>query len=354
MPAGEFGTQLAVAVDEGNGNVFLLDGENCNLYEFEEDGTYVQTIAAAFLQCENTAKGIAVDNGATSPNGKPSEEDEEGRFLYVPSNRTGIGHSYAFFISTTGPPKVESIAAANISEDEAELRAQIDPNNLPTTYAFEYKVEGAASWTPAGEGSLPTGNDPVAVSAPATGLAPGTKYVFRVVATNEKAEGEEAVEAEGSFSTYSSVPTEPEPCANALLRTGASALLPDCRAYELVTPPDTNGRAPIGVGRLGGVFTTRQVSSAGDKVSFRVEGGSLPGPGGTGSLVGDPTSSPARPRAGPPPTPAPPLRKQARSSPAPARPTRATSSTSQATKARRCWCRTGTPATSSTPTGTRS
>jgi hypothetical protein len=288
VPAGEFGTQLALAVDEGNGNIFLLDGENCQLYEFEEDGTYVQTIVAKFLECGNTAKGIAVDNSPTSPNGQPSEEEEEGRFLYVPSNRTGIGHSYAFFLSVVGPPDVKSIAAANISEDEAELRAQIDPNNAETTYVFEYKVEGAASWTLAGGGTIPTGNDPVAVSAPATGLAPGTKYLFRVVATNEKAEGEKAVKAEGGFSTYPSVPTEPEPCANALFRTGPSALLPDCRAYELVTPPDTNGRAPIGVGRLGGVFPTRQVSPAGDKVGFRVEGGSLPGLGGTGSLVGDP------------------------------------------------------------------
>jgi hypothetical protein len=287
VPAGEFGTGLSIAVDEGNGNVFVLDGENCHLYEFEEDGTYVQTIAAAFLQC-TAGLEIAVDNGPTSPNGKLSEEEEEGRFLYVPSNRTGIGHSYAFFLSIVGPPTIESTSVANISEDEAELRAQIDPNNAGTTYSFEYKVVGAASWTPAGGGIIPTGNDPVAVSAPATGLKSGTKYEFRVIAENEKAEGEEAVIAEGTFSTYPSVPTEPEPCANALLRTGLSALLPDCRAYELVTPPDTNGRAPLGPGGLSGIFPTRQVSPAGDRIPFQVEGGALPGLGGTGSLTGDP------------------------------------------------------------------
>ncbi|HEY5941345.1 MAG TPA: hypothetical protein VIT89_00600 [Solirubrobacterales bacterium] len=283
VPSGELGTGLSIAVDEGNGNVFVLDGENCNLYEFKEDGTFVQKIAADFLQCIPGLE-IAVDNGPTSPNGKLSEEAGKGRFLYVPSNRTGIGHSYAFFISSVGPPEVLSAAAANISEDEAELQAAIDPNNLPTTYSFEYKVEGAPTWTPAGGGTLPTGESAEEVSATTTGLAPGTSYLFRVSATNE--EGSD--EAEGSFATYPSVPSETSLCANALLRTGLSALLPDCRAYELVSPADTNGRAPVGTGRQGGVFTTRQVSPAGDKIPFRVEGGSLPGLGGTGSLLGDP------------------------------------------------------------------
>ena len=284
VPSGELGTGLSIAVDEGNGNVFVLDGENCNLYEFEEDGTFVQQIAADFLQCIPGLE-IGVDNGPTSPNGKLSEEAGEGRFLYVPSNRTGIGHSYAFFESRVEGPEIKSTAVANVSEDEAELQAAIDPNNLETTYSFEYKVEGAATWTVAGGGTLPAGNTEVEVSAPLTGLSPETSYEFRVTAENEKGK---ATPAEGSFTTYPVVIIDTSSCANALLRTGPSALLPDCRAYELVTPADTNARAPRGVDTLGGAFTTRQVSPAGDKIPFRVEGGSLPGLGGTGSLFGDP------------------------------------------------------------------
>jgi hypothetical protein len=238
---------------------------------------------SVYFQCNNGGQ-IALDNGPTSPNGKLSEEAGEGRFLYVPSHRTGIGHAFAFSVSTVGPPEVKSTAASAVSEDEALLGAQIDPNNLETTYAFEYKVEGAPSWTPAGAGTLPAGNDDVEASASATGLSPGTSYLFRVIATNE----EGADEAEGGFATYPSLATEPNPCPNALLRTGPSALLPDCRAYELVTPADTNAHAPLGPGLLGAVFTTRQVSPAGDRIPFMVEGGSLPGLGGTGSLQGDP------------------------------------------------------------------
>lgn len=289
VPAGDFGTQVSVAVDESDGHVFVLDGENCRLYEFEEDGTYLTTIEAPFLVC-TSAEEIGVDNGPFSPNGALSDK---GRYLFVPSNPKGIGHSYAFYESKQSAPQVKSTVATNISEDEAELQAQVNAGNLETTYVFEYITEQAAEQnveagseafagaSVAGTGTLPADNLDAPVSAAATGLAAGTSYRFRVVATNEKG----SASGVGSFATYPNAPTETSPCSNALFRIRLSSLLPDCRAYELVTPPDTGGHAPLGL--ITGTFPSRQVSPAGDKVPFHVEGGALPGFGGVGGLLGD-------------------------------------------------------------------
>jgi hypothetical protein len=282
VPGGEFGSALSIAVDEGTGDIYVYDPENSHLWRLDKDGNYIATINLSFQGL--VGMEITVDNGLSSPNGKLSEEEGRGRYLYVPSHPKGTGHSFAFFESTAAPPEVISTAATNISENEAELQAQIVPNNLPTTYAFEFKSEGAAGWSPAGEGTLAAGNLAAEAVAAVSSLSPGTHYRFRVLATND--EGSD--EAEGGFATYPSLPVELSSCPNALLRTGFSALLPDCRSYELVTPPDTNARAPLGAEGEGGGSTSRQVSPAGDRVPFRVRGGSLPGLGGTGGFKGDP------------------------------------------------------------------
>jgi hypothetical protein len=279
LPEENIGSYLSIAVDEATGHVFVLDTENKHLFEFDENQAYVSTLDFK-LQSEQGAE-IGVDNGPTSPN--------QG-YLYVPSHRVGIGHSFAFEESVIVAPQIKSLHAAGVDETEAELVAQVNPGNAATTYRIEYTTEASflaeefAGATVAGEGTLPIGNLDLEVSAIATGLQPGTAYRFRVLAENEK--GDE--EAEASFATYPSLAIEPAPCPNVLFRSGPSAPLPDCRAYELVTPPDTNGRAPLGVVRDQATFTTRQVSPGGGAVPFKVDGGSLPGFDGTGSFLGDP------------------------------------------------------------------
>jgi hypothetical protein len=277
-PAGKFLGSLSVAVDEETGRVFVYDGDASKVYEFTQTGTYLSTLEHGFRSVIGSE--VSVDNGAFSPNR---------HYLFVPSHPLGTGHSFAFEpepINCT--PNVSSVSVGAITESEARLRAAINPCNLPTTYTFEYTTEqrfqqeGFAGATVVGTGLLPAGSQDATASKAATGLLPGTAYRFRVVAANDNGSDEE----EGSFRTYPAY--QLSPCGNDLVRTGFSSLLPDCRAYELVTPADTNGRAPLGVGLLGNFCPTSEVSPAGDKVSFQIEGGSIPGNEATGSYAGDP------------------------------------------------------------------
>ncbi|HSS41581.1 MAG TPA: hypothetical protein VLK37_03420 [Solirubrobacterales bacterium] len=286
VPEGRFGDELSIAVDEGTGHVFALDIEANRVYEFDAAGTYLATLEHGFTVTFGAELGV--DNGPSSPNGALSTK---GRYLYVPSGKgSATGHSYAFEESDTRAPVVKSTSTAGISENEAELQTSVNPGNLTTSYTFEitteedFEAEEFNGATVAGSGKLQPGNLDDEAFAVAAGLEPGTAYRFRIVASNEKGSDE----LQGTFSTYPSEPVETEPCGNKGLRAGFSALLPDCRAYELVTPADTNGRAPVGEGRETGTFFTREVSPDGSKIPFRVEGGSLPGIGGTGSYQGDP------------------------------------------------------------------
>ena len=285
-PAGKFLNAPSVAVDEGTGNVFAYDGEATKVYEFTSSGAYLSTIEHGFQNVFGSQ--VSVDNGPFSPNGG---SNLDGRYLFVPSHLSGVGHTFAFEPTPKEcAPAVEAVSFAGVTEREASLRATINPCNLETTYVFEYttqgsfEAEGFAGAVVAGEGQIPAGNQGRKVATSIEGLTPGASYRFRVRASNS----EGGDEGGGEFTTYPSVPVEPMTCPNHALRIGFSALLPDCRAYELVTPPDTNARSPLGIGHLGSYFATREVSPSGGRLSFRIEGGSIPGIEGTGSLAGDP------------------------------------------------------------------
>jgi hypothetical protein len=78
------------------------------------------------------------------------------------------------------------------------------------------------------------------------------------------------------------------PCSNETERTGTSAALPDCRAYELVTPPTTNGRyvtpiSTLGFGAPWDLFPTELASPSTSSMVFLAYSSALEEPaGGTG------------------------------------------------------------------------
>jgi hypothetical protein len=105
----------------------------------------------------------------------------------------------------------------------------INPHGADTTYHFEYGTTAAyGNSVPVGGGSIPAGEAGVPVTVELTGLNGEAVYHFRVVATSKY----------GTFTsrdqTFNFLPQN---CPNALVRqqTGGE-YLPDCRAYELVSP----------------------------------------------------------------------------------------------------------------------
>ena len=142
-----------------------------------------------------------------------------------------------------GPPAVTTKSALPVLYREATLRAQIDPAGLPTEYRFQYGPAAGEYDQSTPLGQLPPGDGALAVSADLTGLAEATEYHFRLLAENE------AGAFTGPDQTLLTLARRaPETCPNAAYRTGLSAALPDCRAYELVTPAETKGITPIAAG----------------------------------------------------------------------------------------------------------
>ena len=131
------------------------------------------------------------------------------------------------------PPAAPLVLDQSVSRgaSDATLRATIHAGGLATEYHFEYG-KTAAYGEQTEPGSLPTGTQKTAVSAAISGLAPGTTYHYRVVAENSLGE------APGPDRTFTTIEAGGN-CPNAAFRTSASAHLTDCRAFELVTPTDS-------------------------------------------------------------------------------------------------------------------
>lgn len=95
------------------------------------------------------------------------------------------GGSMSF--KTAAPPSAPAAntqPATAISETEATLKGTVNPDGEATEYFFEYGTETSYGQK-TGEVTLPASESDQVVSATVKGLAPGTKYHFRVVAKNK-------------------------------------------------------------------------------------------------------------------------------------------------------------------------
>jgi hypothetical protein len=243
-PASQFGSygegtvvenvSRGVAVDPASGDVYVA--ETGGIDQFDSSGTALGRFGTNRVK---DARGLAVD---------PNNGD-------VFAGNFGSGKVTVF--GPTLPPVRPQVLVESASpgQTEALLESIVNPGNDAATYYFEYgQTAGYGSATATGAVSID--GEGVSANRNVVGLSPGTEYHFRVVVTNSV---DTVPGPDQTFTT--SVPPEPVSCPNEALRVGASAALPECRAYEMVSPPDKSG---------GGVslITTPQGAASGSAIAF--------------------------------------------------------------------------------------
>jgi len=141
---------------------------------------------------------------------------------------------------TPGPPEIVSVAPKTVGEREATLAATINPQGQHAVYHFEFGRDSSyGTVLPVPDGDLGAESADELVTQAVSGLEPATTYHYRVVATGENGT---ATSADHAFTTAPAEGATADSCPNAAVRAQQHAgLLADCRAWEMVSPPDKNG-----------------------------------------------------------------------------------------------------------------
>ena len=177
------------------------------------------------------------------------------------------------------PPTVSPVVVDQINTDGARFGTVVDPEGGTTSYHFELGEEDCSTdfctQLPAKPVQLPSRLTSEPVFQATTGLHPDTPYYIRAVAENEAGQATYLLR----WRTYPS-PPEKDLCANSHVRqqTGTT-LLPDCRAYELVSAADAGGyevESPL----VPGQDPYPGYPSADGRVLYSLHDGALPGVAG--------------------------------------------------------------------------
>jgi hypothetical protein len=129
----------------------------------------------------------------------------------------------ATFTTLSAAPSVSGEATSGTTQTGATLEAQVNPNNQPTTYYFEYGTsptlsEASAVPAPPGpEAGAGYGNQTAGQAI--EGLSPNTTYYYRALATNSTGKTEGPIE---SFTTPPLAPLADAEAASSITQTTAT------------------------------------------------------------------------------------------------------------------------------------
>lgn len=282
--ASEVGGGAATLNGTVNPNNFAV--QSC-LFEFLTDEEYEQNEDEGELVFTGSASVACVEGAAELGNGTksvPVHAKISGlvtgtryRYRLAATNQYGSSEGKAGLF---GPASLSTEAPLPISYTEATARAEIDPSGLATEYFVEYgSTDGyGQSTTPL---QLAAADGPQSVAIHLFGLTEAQTYHLRVVASNE------AGESAGLDQELTTLQRRPVvACPNQEYRVGRSSGLPDCRAYELVTPADTRGTTPYAFpAAFSSWFVNPRGVGTGESLAYFVNG-TLPGYEGNGRVDG--------------------------------------------------------------------
>jgi hypothetical protein len=243
------------------------------------------------FHCEPECPGLSGDTVAADDTGHAVSVDATGLepnkeyvVTLVGENASGtevVAGPVDFTTSVVAPAPTTVPAFVLGGGTRVLLGAKINPKNSQTSYWFEYGTDTSYGHTiPAAHPVVGADNEAHFETQQITGLALSTTYHFRVVA--EGGGGAPTHGEDLTFTTPSPAPPA-EACENEQFRTGPSANLPECRAYELASPPDLRGSSarPPGGDGAGGSVTWSPVAADGDAVIWTTDA-VLPGARSTG------------------------------------------------------------------------
>jgi hypothetical protein len=192
---------------------------------------FANALAGDFHQ---TGGSPTIDKGVNSNSNGSTDFDGDARII---NGRTDIGADE--FVPA---PKAVTGAATALTKKRATLNGVVNPNDRATTYYFQWGSTTSYGHFTAVKGAG-SGTSDVPVSARVSGLAPGTTYHFRLVATSSIGTnfGKDAV-----FRTLSSPPPKTSHFSGAFVASGRAKVVNGDARVKVRCP--TNAAAPPGGG----------------------------------------------------------------------------------------------------------